>query len=528
MTRVALFIVGLLAAASAAAQDMPPVPKFADETSSSGLTSTFTGEWLYMVGGGVGVFDCNGDRLPEIILSGGVAKATFFRNASQAGGALQFVAEASGLELDKVLGVYPIDVDGDGNVDVVLLRQGENVVMRGLGGCRFERANEAWNFTGGNAWSASFAATWEKGANWPTLAVGNYIDRNDEFSPWGSCTDNWLHRPVDAEQNFAPPLALKPSFCPLSMLFTDWSRSGQPSLRVSNDREYYEGGQEQMWRVGPGHAPALYGKEDGWAYVRIWGMGIATSDINNDRYPDYFLTSMADQRLQMLKAPPTDGSPPKPTYGEFAWPMGVTAHRPYTGDDERPSTGWHAQFADVNNDGFDDLFVVKGNVWEMPDFATRDPNNLLLQKPDNKFVEVGDRAGVASMRQGRGGAVADLNNDGLLDIVVVNRNEPAEVWRNVSDNAGKAVSFELAQPGPNRNAIGAWIEVKCGDRLQQAQVTIGGGHAGGQLLPRHFGLASEKAAQVRVIWPNGAQSEWFSVESGKTYRLEPGQPPQVL
>ena len=116
------------------------------------------------------------------------------------GGALKFVAEQSGLELDKVTGAYPLDIDSDGITDLVLLRVGENVVMRGLGGCKFERANEAWGFDGGDAWWTALAATWEKGADWPTIAVGNYIDRNEEISPWGSCTDNWLQRPAAGEQ----------------------------------------------------------------------------------------------------------------------------------------------------------------------------------------------------------------------------------------------------------------------------------------------------------------------------------------
>ena len=68
---------------------------------------------------------------------------------------LRFEAETSGLELDKVTGAYPLDVDSDGITDLVLLRVGENVVMRGLGGCRFERANEAWGFDGGDAWSTA-------------------------------------------------------------------------------------------------------------------------------------------------------------------------------------------------------------------------------------------------------------------------------------------------------------------------------------------------------------------------------------
>ena len=64
-----------------------------------------------------------------------------------------------------------------------------------------------------------------------------------------------------SQRSFAAPLALKPSFCALSMLFTDWNKSGTPALRVSNDREYYEGGQEQLWHVEPGKAPALYTDE---------------------------------------------------------------------------------------------------------------------------------------------------------------------------------------------------------------------------------------------------------------------------
>jgi len=251
----ALGIAGL--AQSVSAENSVAVPSFVEETASAGIDSVYAGEWEYMVGGGAATFDCNGDGFADMLLAGGTAPAKFYRNASSRGGALKFEAEASGLELEAVTGVYPLDVDSDGNTDLVLLRVGENVVMRGLGNCRFERANEAWGFDGGNAWSTAFAATWEKGAAWPTLAIGNYINRLEETSPWGSCTDNWLHRPDAKPNKFAAPLALKPSYCALSMLFTDWNKSGTPSLRISNDREYYEGGQEQLWHVDAGQAPAL-------------------------------------------------------------------------------------------------------------------------------------------------------------------------------------------------------------------------------------------------------------------------------
>ena len=505
----------------------PLLPSFADETATSGIVSTYRGDWEFMVGGGAASFDCNTDGFPDLMLAGGEDKAKFYVNRSEQGGALIFEEQASGLELDKVIGAYPINVDGDGNQDLVLLRSGENVLMRGLGACRFERANETWAFDGGDAWSTAFSATWERGNAWPTLAVGNYIDRFEDFEPWGSCTDNWLHRPVSAtERRFAPPLSLNPSFCPLSILFTDWNRSGTPSLRVSNDREYYKGGQEQMWHVEPGQAPRLYTQEEGWKYLRIWGMGIASHDLDFDGYPEYVLTSMADNKLQKLAEIPAEGNP-KPSYADIAFAKGATAHRPYTGGEIRPSTAWHTDFEDVNNDGRTDLFIAKGNVAKMPDFAAKDPNNLLVQGEDGKFIEMGDKAGVASMATGRGGALADFNLDGRIDLLVVNQGSQVEIWRNTTEGADRFLQVALRQDGPNRDAIGAWIEVKTGDHVQRREITIGGGHVSGKTGWWHFGLGDQAETEIRVLWPDGEAGDWQRVEADGFYVVERGVAPRA-
>lgn len=498
----------------AAFADAPPVPRFVAE--DAGVTSVFAGDWQYMVGGGASAFDCSGDGMPDLFTAGGEGKSSLWRNESAIGGALKFAKVESGLEIDAITGAYPLDIDNDGITDLAVMRVGENILMRGLGECRFERANEAWGFDGGDAWSTAFAAMWEKGQEWPTLAIGNYIDRKEEAFPWGSCTDNWLHRPEIGPDStkFAAPLPLTPSFCALSILFTDWNRSGTPSLRVSNDREYYKKGQEQMWEVLPGQPPRLLTPADGWARLRIWGMGIASHDLTGDGYPDYYLTSMADNKLQVLKDGAIKDGVAKPVYADIAFAKGATAHRPYTGDDLRPSTAWHAQIEDVNNDGLPDIWVVKGNVDRMPDFAQADPNNLLLQGADGVFVESGDKAGVASTKIGRGGVLADFNMDGALDMAVVNRRENVELWRNVAPGGGEAIQMTLRQAGANRNAIGAWVELRAGERTDRKEITVGGGHMSGVFGWWHFGLGAASEAEVRVIWPDGTEGAWQKVTPG--------------
>ncbi len=513
-----------MAAGAETAPPAPLLPTFSEETTSAGINHIYAGDWEYMVGGGASTLDCNADNLPDLILSGGTNPAKLFINQSPKTGALAFTETLSGLEETAVLGAYAIDINNDSISDVVLLRQGENLVMQGLGNCKFKRANEDWGFDGGNAWSSAFAATWEKGQNWPTLAVGNYIDVAEEMFPWGSCTDNWLHRP-DGEK-FSPPAPLKPSFCALSMLFSDWNRSGTPSLRIANDREYYKGGQEQLWHLDPSQDPALYTDKEGWKRLRIWGMGIASYDLDFDGLPEYFVTSMADNKLQTLADPKAEAK--LATFKDVAFPKHAIAQRPYTGDDLHPSTGWHAQFEDVNNDGLVDLFIAKGNVDAMPDFALKDPNNLLLQRIDGTFEEAGDRAGVAATGLSRGAVLADFNLDGLQDLVVVNRRETAQIWRNTSALSGHWIGLQVAQTGPNTDAIGAWIEIDMVDHIQSREITIGGGQSGGVLGPRGFGLGDLATAKVRVIWPDGTEGAWETLAADGYYRLTKGQPAQAF
>jgi hypothetical protein len=483
-------------------------PVFVDRSAALPVAHEYVGGWEHFVGGGVAVFDCNGDARPEILAAGGEAPMRLYVNATEGPGAPLRFDEGAFARIEGATGAYALDIDGDELLDLVILRVGPNLLLRGDGACGFSDVTDELGFAAGEAWSTSFSATWEAGRHRPTLAIGNYVDRDDPDGPFGACAANELHR-AEGEV-YADPRLLEPGFCALSMLISDWQRNGTPELRISNDRHYYlRGGREQMWRLSP---LAERGEADGWPTLSIWGMGIASGDIDGNGWPDVMLTSMGDQVLMLNEDGALRSAP---------FEIGTYAQRPHAGDDGRPSTGWHAEFGDVNNDGRLDLFIAKGNVDQMPSNAMADPNNLLLQRADGTFEEVSVLAGVATTARARGATLADFDGDGLLDLVVVNRRAPLELWQNRLDAPGNWVAVDLRAPAPNTRGVGAWVELRAGGRVQAREVTVGGGHAGGQAGPLHFGLGPAEVAEVRVLWPGRDWTDWAPLAANRRHVLRP-------
>lgn len=507
------------------------VPILHEEAASAGIDQRYTGGWEFFVGGGAASFDCNGDRLPDLLVAGGSGPAKFYVNESKTGGSFSFTPMDTGLkpeDLTGVLGAYPLDIDNDRHTDLVLLRLGRNLVLKGGAGCRFEKANRNFSIDGGRAWSTAMSAIWETGNRFPTMAIGNYVDRSAPGTPFGTCEPNQLLRPNAGDlPDYSDPLKLEPGYCALSLLFTDWNRSGQPDLRITNDRQYYRGGEEQLWEMSQGRPPRLYTASQGWQRLTVWGMGIAETDFDADGLPEYALTSMGDTKLQKLD---DEAGEDRPTYRDIAFEKGATAHRPYAGGDSKPSTGWHSKFADINNDTNTDLFIAKGNVQAMPDFASFDPDNLLLGGFDDTFHEKGMEAGIALNTRGRGAIIEDFNMDGMLDLLVVNREHPASLFRNLGAatdwghrSLGNWVKIELDNGKINPSAVGSLISVRTGTRTQTRRIQVGGGHASGQAGFMHVGLGVSERATIRVQWPDGEWSHPYRVFANQHVRIIRGE-----
>jgi hypothetical protein len=218
------------------------VPRFVEEAEAAGVHHVYAGEFPYFVGGGVATFDCDDDHRPDLYLAGGANAAALYRNESPVGGALRFTKISDpATDLTRVLGAYPIERRRDGLSDLAgPAATGERAPARAWATVGFERANEAWGYDGGHALTAAFSATWEGSDVLPTLAFGNYLDLANAPDR-SACADNdSCGRRRVATRTPRRSRSL-PGYCTLSILFSDWDRSGHTDLRMANDRRLLPG-----------------------------------------------------------------------------------------------------------------------------------------------------------------------------------------------------------------------------------------------------------------------------------------------
>ena len=263
-------------------------PRFVEETATAGLVHTYDGGPTFATGGGVAVLDCDEDGRPDLYLAGGANAAQLFRNGSDVGGELVFTPVGDAVTgVTGVTGAYPLDLDADGHTDLAVLRVGETLMLRGLGGCRFERANETWGLVlPASAWTTAFSATWEADQARPTLAVGNYLELDPSGEPTNACA---TQHAVPTRRRAAWGTGHRSRSSPGTARCPCCSATGTAPAGVTcasaNDRHYYSAGSDQLWRIAAGEPPRAYTAADGWVRMVIWGMGIAAPGPDGRRAP---------------------------------------------------------------------------------------------------------------------------------------------------------------------------------------------------------------------------------------------------
>lgn len=172
--------------------------------------------------------------------------------------------------------------------------------------------------------------------------------------------------------------------------------------------------------------------------------------------------------------------------------------------------GWGSTVADFDNDGLPDLLWVTGNVYpeleqKYPQYPFKGPRILFRNLGDGTFEEITSEAGPALARAhaSRGMAVGDFDNDGDLDVLIMNVNEPPTLLRNDAPSANSWLKVKLIGTKSNRSAIGARVVVRYGGRLQMQERRSQSSYLSADDPRLHFGLGNASAAEVEIYWPSG-------------------------
>ena len=193
--------------------------------------------------------------------------------------------------------------------------------------------------------------------------------------------------------------------------------------------------------------------------------------------------------------------------------------------------GWGTSFIDFDNDGWLDLFIANGHVYpEIDDFdfesKYHEPRQVYRNLGKGRFKELTGEIGgpLLDKKSGRGAAFADYDNDGDIDVLVVNMNEPPSLLRNdtASDNAW--VSLRLHGTKSNRDGIGARVSLTAGGLQQTREIRSGGSYLSHNDFRMHFGLGQAKEiVDVEVSWPSGLIETFPELSAGRYHALEEGQ-----
>ena len=305
----------------------------------------------------------------------------------------------------------------------------------------------------------------------------------------------------------------------MGVAFADYDGDGFTDVFVANDNApnmlFHNLGGKRLEEVGF-QAGVAY-NEDGNALA---GMGAEFRDVNNDGRPDIWHTAIENETFPLF----LNG-----VGGQF-----VNASQPSRiAQITRKMSGWSNGVADLDNDGWKDLFVARGNVMDNIEdisrhFTYAEPNSVFRNLGNGQFEDVSAKAGADFLlpAPNRGLAYGDLDNDGRIDLVITALGQPVRVLRNVSENHNHWILLKLEGTKSNRMGLGAQVRVTTGDgQKQYNEATTSTGYAASSDPRVHFGLgAFSTVREIAIRWPSGIRQVLQNVPADRIVPIqEPAQ-----
>jgi enediyne biosynthesis protein E4 len=431
------------------------------------------------------------------------------------------------------------DYDNDGFDDLFITYYGQNVLYHNNGDGTFSDVTD-------KAGLHQAAVRYGSGCSWVDydrdgrldLFVANYLSTTLEKLPKpgenADCT--WKGVPVNCGPRGLPPgyvqlfhnngdgtftdvskasgVASASGAYPMTVVAADYDNDGWPDIYVACDstpswlfRNQHDGtfGEEGLER-----GVAL--SEDGMEQA---GMGVGVGDYDLDGSLDIFKTHFADDTNVLYH---NDG---KGNFDDVTIRAGIGVETRYV--------AWGTGVVDLDNDGFPDLFVATGSVYpeverRLPAYPFRTPRLVFRNLGDGRFEELLEEAGsgVTAPHASRGCAFGDFDNDGDMDILVMNMNEPPSLLRNDVSGNHHWLKVQLVGVKSNRSAIGSRVVAQYGSRRQAQEVTAQSSFYSANDRRLHFGLGAETTADLTVRWTNGTTENFPKVAADQLVIIREG------
>ena len=461
---------------------------------------------------------------------------TFYRN--EHGKFVDATDEANLSDTGWGMGCAVGDYDNDGDLDIYITNYGRNALYANQGNGTFVDVTE-YAQVGDERFGTGCAFLDYDGDGYLDLYVANYVDFKHflqttpnksymwkglrvHFGPRGMKGSGDILYRNQGDGTFADVtvearVVDQDKLYGMGVVGGDYDRDGDMDIYVANDTGpnflYQNQGDGTFadigWMIGAAYDES--GEAQGC-------MGIAYGDYDNDLYQDILVTNFWEQTNTLYH------NDRGTFFSDLSFDAGV-------GKESFQFLAWGTEFFDYDNDGDKDLFVANGHLFPQLDRANlgtsyAQTNQLFENLGDGTFAEVSQASGegLKIKKVSRGASFGDYDDDGDLDIFVLNLNDRPTLLRNDGGNENNWLMVKTIGTESNRDGIGARIEVHSGELTQSAEIRSGASYLSHNDLRAHFGLGQREAIDLLVVrWPSGLQERFENLSANRLVVLQEGE-----